>query len=89
MKYDFTTILDRDGKDSIAVNPTEMYGINVPTREGFRRIPMWVADMSFPTCPTVTEAMIERIKHPCFGYFEPRDAYYESIAGRNTAMALM
>ena len=79
MKYDFTTILDRDGKDSIAVNPTEMYGINVPTREGFRRIPMWVADMSFPTCPTVTEAMIERIKHPCFGYFEPSQEYYDSI----------
>ena len=79
MKYDFTTILDRRGKDSIAVEPTQWYNINVPTKEGFSRIPMWVADMSFATCPTITEAMAERIKHPCFGYFAPTKEYYDAI----------
>ena len=40
---------------------------------------MWVADMSFATCPTITEQMIRRIEHPCFGYFEPTKEYYDSI----------
>ena len=79
MKYDFTSIIDRNGKDSIAVNPTSWYNINVPAKEGFSRIPMWVADMSFATCPTITEQMIRRIEHPCFGYFEPTKEYYDSI----------
>ena len=40
---------------------------------------MWVADMNFPTAPTICEAMIERAKHPAFGYFGPRKEYYDSI----------
>ena len=82
MKYDFTSILDRTGMDSIAVAPDEdPYGI-APVgkiKEGFDLIPMWVADMNFPTAPTICEAMIERAKHPAFGYFGPRKEYYDSI----------
>jgi cystathionine beta-lyase len=48
-------------------------------KEGFDRIPMWVADMNFPTVPTIQEAMIERTKHPAFGYFMPREEYFSSI----------
>ena len=40
---------------------------------------MWVADMNFPTAPTICEAIIERAKHPAFGYFGPRKEYYDSI----------
>ena len=79
MKYDFTTVIDRHGKDSIAVDPPAWYNLNVPTKEGFSRIPMWVADMSFATCPAITNAMAERISHPCFGYFAPTDEYYDAI----------
>ena len=82
MKYDFTSILDRKGMDAIAVAPEEdPYGI-APVgeiKEGFDLIPMWVADMNFPTAPTICEAMIERAKHPAFGYFAPRKEYYDSI----------
>ena len=82
MKYDFTSILDRTGMDSIAVAPDEdPYGI-APVgkiKEGFDLIPMWVADMNFPTAPTICEAMIDRAKHPAFGYFGPRKEYYDSI----------
>lgn len=31
---------------------------------------MWVADMDFPTVPAVTEALVERAKHPIYGYTE-------------------
>ena len=31
-------------------------------------VPMWVADMDFPTVPAVVDALIERAKHPIYGY---------------------
>ena len=74
MKYDFTSILDRRGKDAIAVDiPYEKDGVNheyfagVDLKEGMDWIPMWVADMNFPTVPTVLEAIRERTTHPAFG----------------------
>lgn len=48
-------------------------------KEGFDIIPMWVADMNFPTVPTIPEAIIERAKHPAYGYFSPREEYFQSI----------
>ena len=81
MKYDFTSIMDRRGKDAIAVDGL---GKNPgfapePPKEGFDIIPMWVADMNFPTVPTIPEAIIERTKHPAYGYFSATDEYYDSI----------
>lgn len=82
MKYDFTTIMDRRGHDSIAVDgPGNMPGDWAPKapKDCFDLIPMWVADMNFPTVPTIQEAIIERVKHPAFGYFSPTDEYFDSI----------
>lgn len=74
MTYDFTTIMDRHGKDAIAVD-------NAPgtPKEGFDAIPMWVADMNFATVPTIQEEIMKRVQHPAFGYFRPTEAYYQSI----------
>ncbi len=83
MRYDFTTIMDRRGKDAIAV---DAIGADVPwakapsgPKEGFSSIPMWVADMNFATVPTIQESVIRRMEHPAFGYFSPSDEYYDSI----------
>ena len=54
MKYDFTSIIERKGKDAIAVDYPPFKGAVV--QEGFDAIPMWVADMNFATVPTVMEA---------------------------------
>ena len=77
MKYDFTSILDRTGKDAIAVERIPIPGAQV--KAGFDRIPMWVADMNFPTVPTVIETMMERVQHPAYGYFDLSEEYYRSI----------
>ncbi len=77
MKYDFTTIMDRTGKDAIAVDVIPYD--NVQVREGLSKIPMWVADMNFQTVPTIPEAIIERTRHAAYGYFSVRDEYYDSI----------
>lgn len=80
MKYDFTSILDRRGKDAIAVDAVGAPGSQYPApRDGFDVIPMWVADMNFPVVPTIQEAMISRAQHPTFGYFGPTGEYYDSI----------
>ena len=80
MKYDFTSIMDRVGKDAIAVEALgQMKMAPKPPKDGFDIIPMWVADMNFPTVPTIPKAIIERAKHPAYGYFSPRKEYYDAI----------
>lgn len=81
MKYDFTSILDRKGMDAIAVDApgNTVFSPNGPSREGFDLIPMWVADMNFPTVPTVSQAIIQRAQHPAYGYFSPRKEYFDAI----------
>ena len=81
MKYDFTSIMDRHGKDAIAVDGLGLRpGFTPePPKEGFDVIPMWVADMNFPTVPTIPEEMIRRAQHPAYGYFSPTKEYFDSI----------
>jgi len=81
MKYDFTSIMERHGMDSSAVDGLGSMPGFTPglPKEGFDAIPMWVADMNFPTVPTIPEAIIERAKHPAYGYFFPREEYFDEI----------
>ena len=80
MKYDFTSIMDRHGMDAIAVDAPGAPGFSITApKEGFDLIPMWVADMNFPTVPTIPEAIIRRTQHPAYGYFAPRPEYYDAI----------
>ena len=83
MRFDFDTMLERHGMDSIAVD-----GIGATVgfatapgapKEGFDAIPMWVADMNFPTAPSIVDAIIHRAQHPAYGYFSPTKDYYDSI----------
>lgn len=79
MNYDFTSIIDRSGKDALAIETIDFAGTKLPVREGFARIPMWVADMNFATAPGIQEAVINRVNHPLFGYFNPSAQYYKAI----------
>lgn len=79
MKYDFTSIIERRGKDALALDALGTGWAPDAPQEGFDPIPMWVADMNFPAAPAIIEAVSERLQHPTFGYFSPRDEYYDSI----------
>lgn len=81
MTYDFTSIMDRHGKDAVAVDGLGTQPGFAPElpKDGFDVIPMWIADMNFATVPTITDAIIERAKHPAFGYFRATDDYFNSI----------
>lgn len=80
MKYDFTSIMDRHGMDAMAVDSLGKGGSapDLP-KEGFDVIPMWVADMNFPTVPTVPAAIKKRADHAAYGYFSPREEYFDAI----------
>ena len=80
MKYDFTTVMDRHEKDAIAVDAigTGGFAPGAP-KEGFDVIPMWVADMNFPTASSIPEEIAARLQHPAFGYFSLTDEHFDSI----------
>ena len=79
MKYDFTTLPDRHGRDSIAVDGLGKGFAPDAPQPGFDAIPMWVADMNVVCLPTIQQAVIERVQHPAVGYFGPTPEYYGSI----------
>lgn len=79
MQFDFTSVLDRRGKDALAVDAIGSNGMYPAPKEGFDVIPMWVADMNFPVVPSIQQAVSERLQHPTFGYYMPREEYYQSI----------
>ncbi len=39
---------------------------------------MWVADMEFKTCDSITEALKRRVEHGVYGYSRASDAYYQA-----------
>ena len=51
MKYDFSALTERRHTDSLKWNVEE------------NELPMWVADMDFPTAPEIREAIEKRVAH--------------------------
>ncbi len=86
MLYDFDSIIDRRGKDAMAVDVPASgrgghYLAHIQVDPGFDCIPMWIADMNFATAPCIPEALARRVAHPLYGYFQETDAYYDAILG--------
>lgn len=67
MKFDFDKVVDRRGEGSLK---WDTGAADV--------LPMWVADMDFPTVPAVTEALEKRAAHGIFGYGKIMEGYYAS-----------
>lgn len=85
MKYDFESIIERHGQDALAVDRPAQHReagegyFSVPVKDGFDIIPMWVADMNYAVAPSIPRAIKKRMEHPVYGYFEPRQEYYDAI----------
>ncbi len=71
----FDKIVDRMGTGSLKYDFKEAFGY--PTDV----LPMWVADMDFPTCPEVLDALDERVRHGIFGYTLPGHDYVDVLNG--------
>ena len=61
MTFDFDKIRHREGTDSLKWSRTRERDV----------IPMWVADMDFPSAPPILEALHRRVEHGIFGYASP------------------
>jgi cysteine-S-conjugate beta-lyase len=73
MKYNFDQIIDREGTASIKYDKREeLFGTN-------EIIPMWVADMDFPTPSFIVNKLTERALHPVYGYSFRTEEYYKAI----------
>jgi cystathionine beta-lyase len=46
-----------------------------------RILPMWIADMDFPSPQPVIDALVARAQHGVYGYTGLSDDYYASVAG--------
>lgn len=66
MEWDFDRIVDRRNTGSLKWDVAD------------GELPMWVADMDFPTAPAVREAIRARAEHGIFGYSIVPDAWYEA-----------
>ncbi|MBI2496846.1 MAG: putative C-S lyase [Opitutae bacterium] len=76
MKFDFDHVPDRRGTDS---QKWQKYA-------GRDVLPLWVADMDFPSPPAVIAAVQARAAHGIFGYARPVrssvDAFVDALAAR-------
>ena len=65
MQFDFTSIMDRLGRDAMAVDNLGLMDGFAPElpKAGWAIIPMWIADMNFPTAPSIPRAITERLQH--------------------------
>ena len=66
MKYDFETLIDRHGTNSLK---WDLFGDDLP---------MWVADMDFRVAPKIQEAISRRAEHPVYGYTIVPDELFEA-----------
>ena len=69
MTYDFDQILDRRGT----------HATKWDVGEG--ELPMWIADMDFPTAPEIQAAIQARAAHGIYGYTDVPEAWYDAIVG--------
>ena len=65
-KYDFENVISRHNTDSLKWDLFE------------DDLPMWVADMDFKVAPQIQEAILNRAKHPVFGYTIVPDELFEA-----------
>lgn len=74
VKYDFDTVIDRRGTNSLKYDFAKERGKPEDV------LPLWVADMDFRTAPAITERLEQVVQHGIFGYSESKKEYYEAAA---------
>jgi len=85
MKYDLNRVVERDNTGSAKwstyrggshAGPIKAIGAAL---DDDGAIPMWVADMDFPSPQPVLEALTTRVEHGIFGYTMATDGYYDAV----------
>ena len=75
MKFDFDKVVDRHGTKCLKYDFAKERG------RSDDMLPLWVADMDFPTAPGIQERLSEAVAHGIYGYSEGKDDYFQAAAG--------
>ncbi len=73
MAFDFNLIVNRKNTNSLK------YDFALERGKEADIIPLWVADMDFPTVPEVAEALVTASRHGIFGYTEVKEEYFKVL----------
>ena len=73
MKYDFDRVVNREGTFAAK------YDERVKNFGTDQVIPMWIADMDFPTAPPIIEALTKRAQEGIWGYTSRPDSYLQAV----------
>ena len=81
MQYNFDQVIPRTGTDCIKWDFYGHGGVPVEWNgcEDNRTLPLWVADMDFPSPQPVIDALAERANHGFFGYTGLTKDYYQAV----------
>lgn len=74
MKYDFDTVIDRRGTNSLKYDFARERG------KSGDELPLWVADMDFQTAPEILARLEAVVRHGIFGYSEGKEDYFQAVA---------
>lgn len=72
--YDFDKEVSRRGTNSLKYDFAKERGYPADV------LPLWVADMDFPTAQPILDALQKAVEHGIFGYSEVKDEYYGAAA---------
>ncbi|MBR1592416.1 MAG: pyridoxal phosphate-dependent aminotransferase [Ruminococcus sp.] len=72
--YDFDKIVDRKGTSCLKYDQAVSRGYSPDI------LPLWIADMDFPTAPEILESLHKTVNHGIFGYSQSLDDYYQAAA---------
>ena len=73
MPVDFDTVPNRRGTNCFKYDFAREMGMPEDV------LPLWVADMDFPTAPAVLERLHALAEHGIFGYTGVKDAYFSAV----------
>jgi cystathionine beta-lyase len=79
LTFNFDKIINRKGSSSTKWEKFPKNYDEQVNPNGGQLLPMWVADMDFPTPPAVIDALVKRAEHGLFGYSKPGDSYYAAV----------
>jgi cystathionine beta-lyase len=85
MPYNFDERINRNRTNSLKWDFLSQHGRRTfwdetdPAKHERPVIPLWVADMDFPSPPEVVEAITARARQGIYGYAIPPPSYYEAV----------
>ena len=76
MRYNFNAPVERVNTDSLKFDFAIQRGVPADV------LPLWVADMDFPSPPEVLDALRARVDHGVFGYSDAAGTdYFDALSG--------